>query len=153
MPDTNDATRALVEGFWAALYERDWDAIGSFFGPDSIYYDVPVGAFAAAKGPEDIVKRLKIGLEPLVGYEHGAEMTIIVDGENVATEHLELWEWPTGEKAALPFTSVMKVQDGVIARWKDYWDYKTLIDDGPPDWLDYLATQDMSWIYDATGQA
>ncbi len=150
---SSDDTRAVVQGFWDALYARDWDAIASFFGPDSIYYDVPVGPAAAAKGPESIVKRLRLGLEPLAGYEHGEEMTIIVDGEDVATEHLELWEWPTGEKAALPFTSVMKVRDGVITRWKDYWDYQTLIDNGPPTWQDDLNSGDLSWIFDATGIA
>ena len=51
--------------FWDALYARDWEAIAGFFGPDSIYYDVPTGPGAAAKGPDDIVKRLKLGLEPL----------------------------------------------------------------------------------------
>ena len=33
------------------LYERDWARIGSFFGPDSIYYDVPTGPATAARGP------------------------------------------------------------------------------------------------------
>lgn len=49
---------------WKALSERDWDAVKSHLADDCIYADMPVGPPAAsARGPEDIVKRLKIGLE------------------------------------------------------------------------------------------
>ena len=41
-----------------------------FLSDDCIYFDVPVGPVAAARGPEDIVKRIKIALEPLESYEN-----------------------------------------------------------------------------------
>jgi hypothetical protein len=50
---------------WKALSDRDWDLLKTFLSEDCIYLDMPVGPTAAARGPEDIVKRLKIGLEPL----------------------------------------------------------------------------------------
>ena len=40
--------RETATAFWAALYDRDWARIRSFFGPESIYYDVPTGPSAAA---------------------------------------------------------------------------------------------------------
>ena len=43
------------------------------------------------------------------------------------TEHREVWHWSTGETASLPFASVMRVEGDVIALWKDYWDYTTLM--------------------------
>lgn len=144
--------KAVTKAFWDALYARDWDLIGSFFGPESIYYDVPVGPSAAAKGPENIVKRLKLGLEPLVGYDHGPA-TVISEGEIVVTEHAEMWEWPTGEKATLPFTSIQHVVDGTITLWKDYWDLRTLLSNGPPTWEEDLGKSDLSWMFDATGIA
>ena len=64
---------------WAALSARDWDALKSYLSEECIYLDVPVGPAAAAKGPEDIVKRLKIGLEPLASYENFTGL-LVVDG-------------------------------------------------------------------------
>ena len=55
---------------WHALSDRDWDKLKTFIADDCIYVDMPVGLVAAARGPEDIVKRLKVGLEPLSGYEN-----------------------------------------------------------------------------------
>ena len=55
--------KATVAAFWDALYARDWDQVRSFFGPDSIYLDVPTGPTAAARGPADIEKRLRLGLD------------------------------------------------------------------------------------------
>jgi limonene-1,2-epoxide hydrolase len=138
-----------VRGFWQALYDRDWDRIASFFGPDSVYWDVPVGPGAAAKGPADIVSRLKLGLDGLAGYEQFEGPVIAADG-HVMTEHREVWHWPSGETASLPFVSVMRVSDGVIVLWKDYWDYATLMQAAPASWHDRLDNADLSWVYDAS---
>ena len=138
--------------FWDALYARDWPRIRSFFGPRSIYYDVPTGPATAGKGPDSIEARLRLGLETLSAYEHSTKL-VVADGEHVITEHTETWHWPAGETVTLPFVSVQRVVDGVIVLWKDYWDYQTLMDAAPADWQERLATADLSWIYDATGEA
>ena len=140
---------AVVCELWAALYDRDWDRIAACFGPDSVYWDVPTGPSAAAKGPADIVSRLKLGLEGLAGYEHHEGPMVSQDGI-VVTEHREVWHWPTGETASLPFVSVMTVADGIITRWTDYWDFSTLMEAAPAEWHDRLDNADLSWIYDAT---
>lgn len=139
----------LVARFWATLYARDWDAIPAFFGPGSVYWDVPAGASTAAKGPAGIVARLQLGLEGLSGYEH-FQGPIVEQGKHVVTEHREVWHWPTGETVSLPFVSMMEVEDGVITLWKDYWDYGTLMSAAPAAWHERLATADVSWLYDAT---
>jgi limonene-1,2-epoxide hydrolase len=141
---------AVTAAFWDALYARDWDRVASFFGPDSIYLDVPTGPAAAARGPADIVKRLRLGLESLAGYDHGPATVVAGDGV-VMTEHTEMWEWPTGETATLPFVSVQHVDGPTITLWKDYWDLGTLMGAAPPDWMDQLTGGDMSWITDVTG--
>jgi limonene-1,2-epoxide hydrolase len=111
---------------------------------------MPVGPAAAARGPEDIVKRLKIGLEPLASYENHDGL-MVCDGPNVMYEHSETWGWPTGETAVLRFVTVHRVEDGKVTLWKDYWDMSGLTATAPPSWLEDLATADMSWIFDATG--
>ena len=140
-----------MHGMWAALSARDWDAVKTFLSDDCIYLDMPVGPTAAAKGPDDIVKRLRIGLEPLSSYENFTGL-LVADGANVMYEHHEEWHWATGESAVLRFVSVHRVQNGKITLWKDYWDFGGLASTAPPDWMETLAASDMSWMYDATGQ-
>ena len=40
----------------------------------------------------------------------------------------------------------------MLALWKDYWDFGTVVNAAPPDWLEKLGSADTSWMYDATGQ-
>lgn len=53
-----------VLALWEALSARDWDAVKTHLSDDCIYADMPVGPALAARGPEDIVKRLKVGSNP-----------------------------------------------------------------------------------------
>jgi limonene-1,2-epoxide hydrolase len=142
----------IVRGLWSALSERDWRQIASFFESGSVYYDVPVGPTSAARGPESIVARLRLGLEPLASYEN-VERNVATSGDVVMVEHEETWQWPTGEAAVLPFVTVHRVVDGKILLWKDYWDYATLVDAAPPGWQESLLQGDISWVFDATGLA
>ncbi|MGE2729151.1 nuclear transport factor 2 family protein [Mycolicibacterium vaccae] len=139
-----------VEGMWAALSARDWDRVQTYLSPDCIYLDMPVGPAAAARGPEDIVKRLKIGIEPLAAYENFPGL-MLDNGVDVMYEHSEQWRWASGESALLQFVSVHRVQDGRITLWKDYWDMAALAAHAPPRWLADFESADMSWVFDATG--
>lgn len=145
------AVRDVVHGLWEALSARDWDGVRAHLSEDCIYLDVPVGPAAAAKGPEDIVKRLKIGLEPLASYENFSGL-LVDDGSTAMYEHHEEWHWRSGESAVLNFVSVHRVVDGKVTLWKDYWDMGALANHAPPSWLEDFANADMSWVYDATGE-
>jgi len=139
-----------VTGLWKALSERDWDSLKTFLSDDCIYLDMPVGPAAAARGPEDIVKRLKIGIEPLASYENFPGL-LLADGKDAMYEHHEEWHWKTGESAVLQFVSVHRVEHGKITLWKGYWDMGALVNHAPPTWMADFANADMSWIFDATG--
>ncbi len=140
----------VVLGLWRALSARDWDSVKSLLSVDCIYLDMPVGPAAAAKGPDDIVKRLKIGLAPLASYEN-FDGLLLTDGRNAMYEHHEEWRWATGECAVLEFVTVHRVEGGKVTLWKDYWDMGKLVNQAPPSWTEDFATADMSWLYDATG--
>ena len=99
--------------------------------PDSEYTDVPTPADDIAVGPEQIVARLRLGIEPISAYEHEL-ILMVADGDAVVTEHTETWHWKTGEVVTLPFVSVHVVRDGTIDRWWDYWDLQTLLGAAPP---------------------
>jgi limonene-1,2-epoxide hydrolase len=139
-----------VLGMWKALSARDWESVKTFLSDDCIYLDMPVGPAAAARGPDDIVKRLKIGLESLASYENFAG-SLLDNGSDVMYEHHEEWHWPTGESAVLEFVSVHRVEAGKITLWKDYWDFSGLANQAPSDWLEQLEKADTTWIFDATG--
>ena len=140
-----------ILGLWKALSAREWESVKSFLSQDCIYLDMPVGPAAAAKGPDDIVKRLKIGLAPLASYEN-FDGLLLTDGQDAMYEHHEEWHWATGESAVLKFATVHRVEHGRITLWKDYWDMGALTNHAPPTWIEDFATADMSWVYDATGE-
>jgi limonene-1,2-epoxide hydrolase len=136
---TGDAAsnKAIVERFWAALYARDWDAIGSFFGPTSEYTDVASPADDVAVGPAQIVARLRLGIEPITSYDHDLRL-MIAEGDVVVTEHAETWRWKTGEEVTLPFVSVQELHDGTITRWWDYWSLDMLLGSAPQWWIEHI---------------
>ena len=129
--------RKLVQDFWQALYERDFERVAAFFAEDGHYEDVPAPD-PGATGPANVVKRLKFGLEPIEGYEHHLHR-MVAEGDTVVTEHTEDWTWHTGEKVSLPFVSIHVVRDGKIVLWRDYWDLGTLLSGAPPWWIERLA--------------
>ena len=144
-----DAGQAVL-GLWRALSRRDWDAIKTFLSDDCVYVDMPVGPTLAARGPDDIVRRLKVGLEPLAGYVNHDGL-LVSNGRDVMYEHSETWTWASGETASLPFVTVHRVRDGKVALWKDYWDLGGLTAQAPSTWLEDFASADTSWVFDATG--
>ncbi len=132
------ANKETVRAFWGALYERDWDAIGGFFEADSEYTDVPSPDDDVAHGADQIVARLRLGLERISGYEHALRL-MVSEGDVVVTEHSETWHWHTGEQVTLPFVSVHELRDGAIVRWWDYWDLQTLMGAAPAWWIEHVA--------------
>ena len=138
-----------VLGLWQALSGRDWDAVKGFLSADCVYVDMPVGPTLAARGPDDIVKRVKVGLEPLAGYENH-DGVLVSNGSDVMYEHSETWRWKSGETAVLQFVSVHRVEDGKVTLWKDYWDMGSMTAQAPPTWLADLSKADTSWVFYAT---
>jgi ketosteroid isomerase-like protein len=131
--------RPLVEKLWADLYRRDFDAVGAAFADDGEYTDMPTPAEDVARGPAQIAARLRLGLEPLSDIHHEVRV-IVCEGDIAVTEHVEHWEWPTGERAALPFVSMHEVRDGKFIRWWDYWDLGTLMGSAPAWWVEHIMS-------------
>lgn len=143
------AARDVVLGMWEAVTGRDWEAIKTFLAEDCLYVDMPIPALAA-RGPDNIVKMLKLLVEPLPGYERH-DGVLVADGSDVMLEHAETWRFPSGEEGTLKIVSVHKVVDGKIAVCKNYWDIATIMSFAPPDYFEGLGTDDTSWVFDASG--
>ena len=128
--------KELVENYWAAHFGRDWVKMATFFSDSAHYTDVGLDAVGAT-GPEEIILRLRLGIEPLEGYEHFPK-NMICENNLVVTEHVEQWHFHTGEIIDHPFTSVMEITDGLISRWHDYSHLGNLLDQAPQWWLDHI---------------
>jgi limonene-1,2-epoxide hydrolase len=132
--------RETVEHFWRDLYRGDFDAVGAYFADDGEYTDMPTPAEDVARGPVQIAARLRLGLEPLSGISHDIR-GITCDGDTCVTEHVEHWEWPTGERVSLPFVSMQEFRGEHIVRWWDYWDLATLMNAAPAWWVEHNMTE------------
>jgi limonene-1,2-epoxide hydrolase len=142
------AVEDVVVGLWQALSRRDWDGVKTFLTDDCLYVDMPIPALSA-RGPENIVKRLKVGLKPLAGYENHDGL-LLSNGYDVMYEHSETWTFTTGEQGVLRFVTVHNVVDGKITVWKDHWDMNTLLSFAPSDYLESWSKADSSCIFDAS---
>ena len=64
---------------------------------------------------------------------------MIAEGDLVILEHVEEWQFHTGEVILHPFVTVMEVRDGKIVRWHDYSNIGNVIDHAPQWWLERIA--------------
>ena len=129
-----------IYGLWKALSARDWEALKTFLRTTASTSTCRWGRTAAAKGPEDIVKRIKIAFVPLASYEN-FDGLLLDNGRDAMYEHHEEWHWETGESAVLKFVTVHRVEHGKVTLWKDYWDMGALTNHAPPNWLEDFATR------------
>lgn len=143
------AVRDVVLGMWQAITRRDWDAIKTFLSADCLYVDMPIPALAA-RGPDDVVKMLKVLLKPLPDYERD-DGKLVCDGSDAMLEHAETWTFPSGERGTLKIVSVHKVVDGKVTVCKNYWDMATLMSFAPANYFEGFGIGDTSWVFDATG--
>ena len=134
-----------------ARSRRDWEAVKSVVTDDCIFLDMPLGPTLAARGPDDIVKRLKGGLENenLADWANH-DVLLLTNGVDVMYEQLVTYTSTNGEVTNNPIVSVHKVSDGKISLWKDYWDFNAIADAA---WFQRsIAAPDLSWAFDATGR-
>jgi ketosteroid isomerase-like protein len=132
--------KETVDRFWNDLYARDWDALAAHFADDCEYTDMCTPAEDVAHGPAQIVARIRVGFDPLEKISD-TDRRIYQDGDVCVVEHVEHWDWPTGERASLPFVSVQEFRAGKLARWYDYWDLATLMNNAPAWWVEHIMTE------------
>jgi len=145
----SNATEPVLN-LWRALAKRDWEAVKAVVSDDCIFVDMSLGPTVAARGPDNIVKRLKVGLENenLANYANH-DALVLTNGVDVMYEHLETFTSRNGETASNPIVSVHNVSDGKVSQWKDYWDLNAIAN---TMWFQSgAASGDFSWTFDATG--
>jgi limonene-1,2-epoxide hydrolase len=132
-----EANKAAVRRLWETLYTKDWDALAALLHEECFYEDVPTPD-PGARGPQNVIRRLRIGLDPIERFEHHFHR-LVAEGDTVILEHTEVWHFHTGEVVRNPFVTVHEVSEGRIKLWRDYWDLNTLLSGVPKWWLERLA--------------
>lgn len=105
-----EAKKRAVGNLWSPLYTKDRDAVAALLSHDAHYEDVPTDG---ADGPANIVKRLRISLDPVERFEHHFHR-IVAEGDTVVHEHTEVWHFETGEVIRNPFVTVHEIREGKI---------------------------------------
>ncbi len=131
--------KQIVQRFWDALAARDWDGMKALLTDDAHYTDVGAPG-PGGTGPEGVLRRLRIGLEPLQDYGHVPGINMIGEGDLVMTEHTERWTFHTGEVFDHTFVSVTQLRDGKICRWHDYSNLQNIYENAPKWWLEHIIT-------------
>ena len=131
-----DANKRLVERLWQTLYTKDWDALGALLH-DEVFYEDVATPDPGARGRANVIRRLRIGLDPIERFEHH-EHRLVAEGNSVILEHTEVWHFHTGEVMRNPFVTVHEVRDGRIALWRDYWDVATMMNAVPKWWVEQI---------------
>lgn len=126
-----------VRALWQALGARDWDALAQHLSERTFYEDVPTPD-SGARGPKQIIRRLRIAFDHIEDYEHTIHR-IVAQGDSVVVEHTEVWRFPGGEAATNNFVTIHEVKDGEILLWRDYWDMGSFVSQFPKWFTDKLA--------------
>ena len=132
-----EENKKLVAEMWSCLYRKDFDGVAALIAEDGRYEDVPTPD-PGATGPANVIKRLRIGLDPVQRFEHDIHR-VVAEGDSVVVEHTETWHFETGEAVRNHFVTIHEVKDGKIALWRDYWDLGTLMAQAPQWWIERLA--------------
>ena len=133
---TEDNKR-VVSQLWECLYRKDFDGVAACMADDGLYEDVPAPD-RGARGPANVVKRLRVGLDPVARFEHEIHR-VVAEGDSVLVEHTETWHFETGEQLTNQFVTVHEVRDGKISLWRDYWDLDTMMAQAPKWWIERIA--------------
>lgn len=131
--------KAIVQDFFDALARRDWDGMRKHLAEDAHYTDVGVPG-PGGYGPDGVLARLRLGIEPLEGYEHLPGARMVAEGDLVMTEHTERWTFHTGEVIDHSFVSVTELRDGKIVRWHDYSNIGNILDHAPQWWIEHIMS-------------
>ena len=132
-----DHHKQVVSRLWDDLYRRDYEGVASHFAVDAEYTDVPSPADDVARGRTEIAARLRLGFGTLASIGHRVR-SVVAEGDTVVTEHVEHWEWDTGDRVDLPVLSIHQFRQSQIARWWDYWDMQTLMSAAPGSWVEHV---------------
>ncbi|MCT9935302.1 nuclear transport factor 2 family protein [Planotetraspora sp. A-T 1434] len=104
---------------WNAL---DWERVISLFAPDGVLHSVMQEPLA---GREAIRERLAVLAEGLERLDIRVKAMGVVD-DRVFMERLDVFD-ARGSHGEVPVVGVLRIEDGLVAEWLEYYDRATLL--------------------------
>ena len=135
-----EQSRISIAQFWTDLYARDWDEVGDVLRRPTRSTPTCRPRLKMSRGaPEQIVARLRLGLEPLASIGHVLVKTIVVRGRHGRHRtRRALGVAAPARRSRCPFVSMQETARRRIVRWWDYWDLGTLMGSAPAWWVEHI---------------
>jgi limonene-1,2-epoxide hydrolase len=110
----------LVRDFCDAWSRRDVDELLTFFSPDAVYHNIPMDPVTGI----DQIRNVLMLFVPASSEISWTVHNIASAGDLVFTERTD--GFVMGDKSVdLPVAGVFEINDGKIAKWRDYFDMNT----------------------------
>jgi limonene-1,2-epoxide hydrolase len=122
MSTEDDAKVAVVREILDSWSAQDWARVESLFAPDGVLHSVmsePVVGRAA------FAERLRVLHEGLERIQLHIKAIGVVDGR-VFVERVDDFD-VNGHHGEVPVVGVLRVEDGMVTEWLEYYDRATLL--------------------------
>src|SRR5918996_4063676 len=133
----------IVEGFFEAIYDLDFDRALEFFTDDATYHDLPVPTDPAV-GKDATRRKLDFMIGGGVTSMDYEIRHIAATGDAVLVERTETWHFPSGAAPTLRVMCTIEFEDGKIAAWREYWNGEELMSQMPPEFFEAIEAHDAS---------
>ena len=120
--DTDGEKVAVVQGILDAWSDQDWDGVLARFAPDGVLHSV---MSEPVVGRDAFAERLRVLAVGLTFIKLHIKAIGVVDGR-VFVERLDEFD-TNGHHGEVPVVGVLRVEDGLVTEWLEYYDRATLL--------------------------
>ena len=128
----------IVEGFFEAIYDLDFDRALEFMTDDASYHDLPLPTDPTV-GKDAIRRKLDFMIAGGVTSMDYEIRHILGRDDVVLVERSETWHFPSGANPTLRVMCAIELDDGKIAAWREYWNGEELMSQMPPEFFEGVA--------------
>ena len=120
MGTSADAIDTMIREFFKAWERRDADYIASCFTDDAVYQNVPTEPIVGKVAIREFLSGRADSPPPRIEIRHQVVSRGVVMNERIDEMTVE------GHRFALPICGVFEIKDGLIAGWREYFDWATV---------------------------
>jgi limonene-1,2-epoxide hydrolase len=130
----------VVREFFAAIYRLDFAAALECMTDDASYHDLPLPTDPTV-GKDAIRKKLDFMIAGGVTSMDYEIRHLLADEARgvVLVERTETWHFPSGATPTLRVMCTIELDDGRVARWREYWNGEELMAQMPPEFFEGIA--------------
>ncbi|KQP81049.1 limonene-1,2-epoxide hydrolase family protein [Methylobacterium sp. Leaf117] len=110
---------ALVRLFFQRVNDDRFDDAINLLAEDVFYHNIPLPEIRGRENARSFHKAFGVGSRIRVDWQI---LRMGQDGDTILTERLDLFMDRNGGRITLPTMGSMRVNDGAIREWRDYFD-------------------------------